>query len=138
MRSPARTIPVAVERWATRAGWLRWLDGVTAAVLVWPFVALSLETPPAASAIVALMLVGGAACLHPLRVRWRPVSALVSLSASRSLRPGDLAWCIFERRVERVIVTARRRLRLLVARPDQGPAEGLEVRRTRVFVIPDR
>jgi hypothetical protein len=41
-------------------------------------------------------------------------------------------------RAEAVIVTARRRLRLVVARPDQGPAEGIEVRRTRVLVLVDR
>jgi hypothetical protein len=136
MRTPARTIPHTVERWATRARWLRWLDAVTAALAGWPFVALGLEVPPDASALVAVALVGGAALVPSLRRRWRPASALVSLSASRGLRPGDLAWCIFERRVERVIVTARRGLRLVVARPDQGPAEGLEVRRTRVLVVP--
>jgi hypothetical protein len=60
---------------------------------------------------------------------------LISLSVSRALRPGDRAWLVLPRHVEPVIVTARRGLRLVVARPDQG-AEGMEVRRTRVLVVP--
>jgi hypothetical protein len=138
VRTPAQAIPVTVERWARRARWLRWLDAMTTVVIVWPFVMLTLETPPVAGAIVAAALVGAAALVRPLRLRWRPASGLVGLSASRGLKPGDLAWCILEHRVERVIVTARRRLRLVVARPDQGAAEGLEVRRTRVLVVPAR
>src|SRR5687767_5142913 len=136
MRTPARAIPMTVERWATRARWLRWLDAAVAAMLVWPLVALVLEAPAAASAMVTAVLVGAAAMLPSVRRRWRPASALVSLCASRGLGPGDVAWCVFEHRVERVIVTARRRWRLVVARPDQGPTEGLEVRRTRVLVVP--
>lgn len=136
MRSPVRTLSPAVERWASRARWLRWLDVAVAAVVAWPFVALLLDAPGTASALLALMLVGGAALLRPLRLRWRPASALVSLTVSHRLRPGDLAWCVFPGRVEHVIVTARRRLRLVVAHPDQESAEGLEVRRTRVLVVP--
>lgn len=136
MRTPARAIPHVVQRWASRVRWLRWLDVVATSIIVWPFVALVLELTAVASALVALMLVGGAALLPPLRVRWRPASALVSLSVSRGLRPGDRAWCVFPGRVEHVIVTARRRWRLVVARPDHESAEGLEIRRTRVVVLP--
>jgi hypothetical protein len=136
MRTPVRTVPPAVERWASRAPYLRWLDALAGSALVWPFVALALETTAALSALVAAVLVGAASSLWPLRARWRPVSALLALSVSRGLRPGDRAWYVLPDRVEPVIVTARRRLRLVVARPEQEPAEGIEVRRTRVLVVP--
>jgi hypothetical protein len=131
-----RNVPFAVERWAARARWLRGLDAVAAALIVWPFVALVLDATAVTSAVAAGAVVAAAAMWRPLRVRWRPVSGPVSLSVSRDLRPGDLAWCVFPERVERVIVTARRRLRLVVAHPGQGAAEGLEIRRTRVLVVP--
>jgi hypothetical protein len=54
---------------------------------------------------------------------------------SGRLKPGDHAWLVLAERVEPVSVTARRRRRLVVASPDQG-SEGLEVRRTRVLVVP--
>lgn len=137
MRAPIRTVPPTVERWASRARWLRWADALAAWLLIWPFLALLVEDATAgATAVAASVLVGGAAFLRPLRLRWRPVSALVFLSVSRDLRPGDRAWLVLAGYVEPVIVTARRRRRLVVARPDQGPAEGLEIRRTRVLVVP--
>lgn len=136
MRTPIRTVPLAVERWGARARWLRWLDALTAVVAVWPFAALALDASALPAAGAALALVGGAALLRPLRRHWRPVSAPASLSASRGLRPGDHAWYVLPDRVEPVIVTARRGWRLVVARPGQGPAEGLEIRRTRVLVVP--
>jgi len=106
-------------------------------LLVWGCLALMPGTmTPAASAVAALMLIGLAALAGPVRRRWRPIGALVSLSASRALRPGDRAWLVLPRHIEPVIVTARRRLRLVVARPDQGSTEGMEMRRTRVFVVP--
>ncbi len=111
MRTPLRSLPPTVERWISRARWLRWLDALVAWLVVWLFLALWLE--------------------HAT-----PVSALVSLSVSRRLRPGDRAWLVLSEHIEPVIVTARRRLRLVVARPDQGPTEGLEVRRTRVVIVP--
>jgi hypothetical protein len=121
-----------------RASWLRWLEGLGAWLVVWLLLALVLENAtPSASAVLALVLVGMAAFAHPVRRRWRPISALVSLLVSRRLKPGDRAWLVLPERIEPVIVTARRRLRVVVARPDQGPTEGLEVRRTRVFLIPD-
>jgi hypothetical protein len=138
MRTPVRSLPPTVERWASRARWLRWLEALGAWFLVWLFLALWLENAtPVALAMAALALVSVAALAHPVRRRWRPVSALLSVFVSRGLRPGDRAWLILPERIEPVIVTARRRLRLIVARPDQGPTEGLEVRRTRVFVVPD-
>ncbi len=137
MRAPVRSLPPSVQRWATRVRWLRWLDAMAAWLLVWGCLALMPGTmTPAASAVAALMLIGLAALAGPMRRRWRPIGALVSLSVSRALRPGDRAWLVLPRHIEPVIVTARRRLRLVVARPDQGSTEGIEVRRTRVFVVP--
>jgi hypothetical protein len=137
MRAPVRSLPPSVQRWASRARWLAWLDALLAWLGVWGLLAALSETAPAgASAVAALVLVGVAALARPLRRRWRPIRALVSLSVSRALRPGDRAWLVLPRHIEPVIVTARRRLRLVVARPDQGSAEGMEVRRTRVLVVP--
>jgi len=108
-----------------------------AGIGVWGLMALLLgDAPPSASAFVALVLVGLAMLASPLRRRWRPVRALIALAVSRGLRPGDRAWLVLPGHVEAVVVTARRRLRLVVARPGQGPTEGLEVRRTRVLVVP--
>jgi hypothetical protein len=119
--------------------WLRWLDGAATALVVWLMLALILAgVPPIALAVTSVVLVGLAAFVGPLRRRWRPISALVALSVSRGVRPGDRAWLVLPERAEPVIVTARRRLRVVVARPDQGPSEGLEVRRTRVLVVPSR
>jgi hypothetical protein len=120
----------------SRARWLRWLDALAAWLLAWAALALVQRTlTPAATAIAAAALVGLTALVGPVRRRWRPLGALISLSVSRALRPGDRAWLVLPRHVEPVIVTARRRLRLVVARPDQS-AEGMEVRRTRVLVVP--
>lgn len=136
MRSPVRAVPPNVERAATRARLLRAIDAVLAWLLAWAVVALALETAtPSTSAIVALLGVVLIALLGPLRRGWRPLSALVSVSVSRPLRPGDHAWLVLPERIEPVIVTARRGLRLVVASPHQG-SEGLSVRRTRILVVP--
>ena len=139
MRSPVRFLPANVERWASRARWLRTLDALVAGLVAWGLLSLGLEqVTPLVSAIAAAVLVGLVALARPVRRRWRPLSALVLLSVSRGLRPGGRAWLVLAERVEPVIVTARRRLRLVVAYPDQGPSEGLEIRRTRVLVVPRR
>ena len=139
MRSPVRHLPPAIERWTSRVRWLRWLDGAATAFVVWLMLALGLAgVPPIALAVTSVVLVGLAAFVGPLRRRWRPISALVALSVSRDVKPGDRAWLVLPDRAEPVIVTARRRRRLVVARPDQGPSEGLEIRRTRVLVVPSR
>jgi hypothetical protein len=136
MRTPVRSVPPTVERAAARARRWRWLDAAVAWLLVWAGLALVLDGATAtATALVALLLLGLAALVPTLRGRWRPLSALAALSASRDLVPGDHAWLVLSERVEPVIVTARRRWRLVVASPGQG-AEGLTVRRTRVFVVP--
>ncbi|PYN26344.1 MAG: hypothetical protein DMD99_05905 [Candidatus Rokuibacteriota bacterium] len=137
MRSSVRSLPPGVQRWATRVRWLRWLDALAAWLVVWWLLALlPAKMTPVTPAVAAPMLVGLAALASPVRRRWGPIRALVALSVSRALRPGDRAWLVLPTHIEPVIVTARRRLRLVVARPDQGSTEGLEVRRTRVLVVP--
>jgi len=136
MRTPIRPIPDAVERWASRVRYLRWLDALVAWLALWALLALALPLPAQTSAVLALVMVGLLALLPALRLRWRPASGAIGVRLSRGLRPGDRAWYVVPGRAEAVIVTARRRLRLVVARPGQGPAEGLEVRRTRVLVFP--
>ena len=136
MRSPMRAVPPNVERAAARGRWLRWIDALVTWLVAWGGVALAWETSrPSTSAIVALLAVALAALPGPIRRRWRPVSAPVSLWVSRHLRPGDHAWLVLDERIDRVIITARRGLRLVVASPNQGN-EGLTVRRTRVLVVP--
>ena len=136
MRSPVRAVPPNVERAAARARFLRVIDAVLAWLVAWAVVAFALEIPTGStSAIVALLGVVLLALLGRLRRGWRPVSAVVSVSVSQSLRPGDHAWLVLPERIEPVIVTARRGLRLVVASPHQG-SEGLSVRRTRILVVP--
>jgi hypothetical protein len=135
MRTPIRPLPDAVERWASRVRYLRWLDALLAWLALWGLLALALPLPAQAQVVLATAAVGLLALVPALRLRWRPVSAAIGIRVSRGLRPGDRAWYVVAGRAEAVIVTARRRLRLVVARPDQGPAEGLAVRRTRVLVI---
>jgi hypothetical protein len=138
MRTPIRPVPHAVERWASRVRYLRWLDALVAWLALWMLFSLALPLPVQAQPVLATAAVGLLALLPPVRLRWRPVSGAIGVRLSRRLRPGDHAWYVVPSRAEAVIVTARRRLRLVVARPDQGPAEGLEVRRTRVLVLMDR
>jgi len=135
MRSPVRPLPAEVESWTSRVRWLRWLEALATALVLWLILLVVIDGPPGLLAVAAVIVVGLAALVTPLRRRWRPISALVGLSVSRELRPGDRAWLVLPGRAEPVIVTARRRLRLVLARPDQA-SEGLEVRRTRVIVVP--
>jgi hypothetical protein len=137
MRSPIRTAPVRVERWASRLPYLRWLDGLVAWLALWLIVVLTLPRVPAdALGVGAVLAVGLLTLAPPIRLRWRPVSAAVGLTLSGELRPGDRAWYVTPGRVEPVIVTARHGLRVTIARPDLSAAEGLEVRRTRVLLVP--
>jgi hypothetical protein len=55
---------------------------------------------------------------------------------SRGLRPGARAWYVRAGDADVVLVTARRGLRLVIARPDLVSAEGISVRRTRVLLLP--
>jgi hypothetical protein len=138
MRTPIRFLPHEVERWAWRVRYLRWLDALIAWFALWALLAVALPLPVQAYVVLATVAVALLALVPPLRLRWRPASGALGVALSRGLRPGDRAWFVVPGRAEAVIVTARRRLRLVVARPDQGPAEGIEVRRTRVLVLVDR
>jgi len=137
MRSPIQPPPVAVQTWIARARYLRWLDAAAAWLAVMAvFVAETGQLAASPPAIIAAAVVLVCALLAPVRVRWRPVSGTVGFLVSRALRPGDRAWYVRGARADLVIVTARRGLRVSIAAPDLGTAEGLSVRRTRVFVVP--
>jgi hypothetical protein len=137
MRTPIRSAPEEVVRWTSRARRLRWLDAVLAWLALWIVLALTVEAATTTSmAVLAAVMIALAAALPPLRVRWRPASAAVGLSVARALRPGDRAWYVRPERVESVIVTARHGLRVVIARPGETAEEGLEVRPTRVLLVP--
>jgi hypothetical protein len=131
-----RPVPERVHRWVGRRRWLRWGDGLVAWLALWAVAvpALGLDQPEAA-AVLALALVVAGAAIQPLRVRWRPITGWVGLRVSRGLRPGDRAWYLGAREASLVVVTARRGVRLVIARPDLVQDEGLSVRRTRVFLL---
>src|SRR4029453_9836983 len=95
MRSPVPHLPPAIESWTSRMRWLRWLDGAATALVVWLMLALMVAgLPPIALAVTSVILVGLAAFVGPLRRRWRPISALVALSGSRDVQPGDRPWLV--------------------------------------------
>jgi len=136
MGTPLRPLPEGVARWSGWARWLRRLDALVAWGLVWgllavmqPDVGVGLQAG-ATAAVVGLL-----GAVSPIRVRWRPVSGPVGIWVSRMLAPGDRAWYVRPEGPELAIVTARRGLRLTVAVPGRGAAEGLSVRRTRVLVL---
>jgi hypothetical protein len=137
MRSPIQPVPVAVRQWMGRARYLRWLDAGAAwlALVVAAHLAVGVAVGGPLLAAAAVVTALGA-WVAPLRVRWRPVSGLVGVRVSRTLRPGDRAWYVRAERADAVIVTARHGLRLSIAAPDLGAAESLSVRRTRVLVVP--
>lgn len=136
MGTPIRPLPERIARWSTRADWLRRLDAVAAWLLVWGVLAaVRPDLGTGVQAGAAAVAVGLLGAVPPIRVRWRPVSGPVGLWVSRMLAPGDRAWHVRPEGPELVIVTARRGLRLTVAVPGRGAAEGLSVRRTRVLVF---
>jgi hypothetical protein len=136
MTTPIRPVPDAVGRWITRRRWLRACD----ALVAWALLGIALATllgPTRleVAAILSLALVVAAAALQPLRIRWRPVSGWVALRLSRGLKPGDRAWYVGPSEASLVVVTARRGVRLVIARRDMTHDEGISVRRTRVFLL---
>ena len=136
MGTPIRPLPEGIARWSTRARWLRRLDVLAAGVLVWGLVAVRLPDLGAGlQAAAAGAVVGLLGAIPLIRLRWRPISGPVGLWVSRMLMPGDRAWYVRPEAPEVVIVTARRGLRLTVAVPGRGAAEGLSVRRTRVLLL---
>jgi hypothetical protein len=135
MTTPMRPLPHSVGRWITRRRWLRWGDLLLAWALLWAVAAVMLgpaRVEPAA--VVALVLVALGAAIHPLRVRWRPLTGWMGLRVSRGLRPGDRAWYLGARDASLVVVTACHGIRLVIVRPDLQD-EGISVRRTRVFLL---
>ena len=137
MRSPLRPLPAAVVRWTVTARVLRWLDALVAWLVIWGAAALALPRASSASlALLAVLAVILGALALPLRARWRPVSGPAGLAVSARLAPGDQAWYVRPGDAERVVVTARHRTRVVIARLDGSGAEGLSVRRTRVLLVP--
>lgn len=137
MPTPVKPLPDAVARWTRRARWLRWLDALAAWLVLWVGMALVVRGADSTTqAALAAMLVAAGARVSPLRVRWRPLSGWVALVVSRPLRPGDRAWYVHPGEADLVLVTAQRGLRIVIAQPMQGSAEGIAVRRTRVLLLP--
>ena len=137
MRSPLRPLPAAITRWTAAARVLGWLDALAAYLAIWGGAAVALPSASRASlAVLAALVVALGALLRPLRVRWRPVRGAVALVLSARLSPGDQAWYVRPGHAERVLVTARRRTRVVIARLNDEGAEGLSVRRTRVLLVP--
>lgn len=135
MTTPMRPVPYSVARWIGRRRWLRWADALLAWTLLWIGCAVLLGSARLeAAAVLALVLLGAAAAVPAMRVRWRPISGWVGLRISRGLRPGDRAWYLGARDATVVVVTAHHGVRLVIARPDLQD-EGLSVRRTRVFLL---
>jgi hypothetical protein len=115
---------------------LRAADALAAWAALWLSARLALDVEPRLAALLAAVAVAALAGIAPLRRRFRPVSGPVGLHVSRHLRPGAAAWFIHGDRAERVLVTGRRGFRLIVSPIGaDGPAEGIEVRRTRVLVL---
>jgi len=137
MRSPLRPLPAAVTRWTATARVLGWLDALAAYLAIWGGAAVALPSASRASlAVLAALVAALGALLRPLRVRWRPVRGAVALVLSARLSPGDQAWYVRPGHAERVLVTARRRTRVVIARLNDEGAEGLSVRRTRALLVP--
>ena len=136
MQMPIRPLPGAVTRWIRGVRCLRWLDGVVAWIALWIVADLSLPDGDATvhGVLAAIGVVAGAN-VSWLRVRWRPIAGVVGLLVSRGLRPGDRAWFIRPTDAEVVLVTARRRFRMVIARAESAD-EGMSVRRTRVVLLP--
>src|SRR4249920_3475564 len=62
MRTPVRHLPPAIERWISRMRWLRWLEALATAGVVWLMLALVIEhAQPVGLAVAALVVVGLAA-----------------------------------------------------------------------------
>ena len=137
MRSPLRPLPAAVTRWTAAARVLGWLDALAASLAIWGGAAVAFPSASRASlAVLAAAVTALGALLRPLRVRWRPVRGAVALVLSARLSPGDQAWYVRPGHAERVLVTARHRTRVVIARLNDEGAEGLSVRRTRVLLVP--
>lgn len=136
-RPTPRPVPQTVVRWTWRLRWLRALDAALAGLCLWGGITgLSGVGSSQAAVLPALTVLGLGLMIRPLRVRWRPVTGSVGLAVSRGLRPGARAWYVRARDADLVVVTARHRARLTIARSDLVSDEGMSVRRTRVLLVP--
>lgn len=137
MTTPIKAVPDSVARWISRMWWLRWADAAVAWVCLWSAsVSILGQVFGSHAAVLSLIPLGLGVMIGPVRVRWRPISGWVGLAVSRGLRPGDRAWYVRSREADLVLVTARNGARLVIARSDLDHNEGLNVRRTRVLLIP--
>ena len=134
--TPIRPLPERIARWTTRARWLRWVDALVAWIVVEGLVVAMLSgLPPGGPVAIAGTLVAVLGLIPPIRRGWRPASGLVGLRLSRTLVPGDRAWYLRPGAADLVIVTGRQGLRLTIAAPGRGAAEGMSVRRSRVLLL---
>lgn len=116
---------------------LRWADAGVAWVSLWGGLGSVLGSASAShAAVLSLTVLCLGLLIRPIRSSWRPISGWVGLAMSRDLRPGDRAWYVRSREADLVLVTARHGARLVIVRPDLADSEGLNVRRTRVLLIP--
>jgi len=137
MTTPIRPVPDSVARWISRMWWLRWADAAVALVGLWGGLG-SVLGPALAShaATLSLMFLCLGLLSRPIRSSWRPISGWVGLAVSRGLRPGDRAWYVRSSEADLVLVTARHGARVVIGRPDLADGEDLNVRRTRVLLLP--
>lgn len=119
-----------------RLGLLRWGDAAVAWALAWVVVVSLGRVGPLAGLLLASAVVAAGAGAASLRVRWRPVTAAVSVGMSRGIRAGARAWYVRAHGADLVLVTARRGLRVVIAGLADRRSEGLAVRRTRVLLLP--
>src|SRR5881628_2475468 len=121
MTPPTAPVPATVEKWISRSKYLRWVDAVTAWLVLFG-VAMTLlpEQSDRTIALISVALLVLGVMLRPLRVHWRPVSGWAGVLVSRTVRPGDRAWFVRDGRADSVLVTARRGLRVSIAVPGMG------------------
>jgi hypothetical protein len=137
MTTPIRAVPDSVACWISRMWWLRWADAAVAWVGLWGGLGSVLGLALAShTAVLSLTFLCLGLLIRPIRSSWRPISGWVGLAVSRGLRPGDRAWYVRSGEADLVLVTARHGARVVIARPDLADGEDLNVRRTRVLLLP--
>src|SRR5437667_12539371 len=91
MTTPIRPVPKEIDRWISRAAWLRRIDAVVAWLGLWGALVSGLA-PARPAAVLSVALVGVGFMVRPVRALWRPVSGCVGLAASRGLQPVERGW----------------------------------------------